>query len=53
VDISESTLRELLAVEPEAWRKEAAAMREYLKEFGSRAPAEMISEIEGIEKRLG
>ncbi len=44
---------ELLAVQPAAWRKEAAEMREYLKEFGARAPAEMSAELDEIEKRLG
>jgi len=43
----------LLAVHPAAWRKEAADMREYLKEFGARSPAEMSAEIAAIEKRLG
>jgi GTP-dependent phosphoenolpyruvate carboxykinase len=46
-------MQELLAVQPASWRKEAAEMREYLKEFGARAPAEMSAELEGIEKRLG
>jgi phosphoenolpyruvate carboxykinase (GTP) len=52
-NVSEATMRELLAVTPEAWRKEAAEMREYLREFGERAPAEMSAELDGIEKRLG
>ena len=46
-------MQELLAVQPAAWRKEAAEMREYLKEFGARAPAEMSAELDEIEKRLG
>jgi phosphoenolpyruvate carboxykinase (GTP) len=53
VDVSEATMRELLRVVPDAWLKETAEMREYLKEFGSRAPAEMSAELDGIEKRLG
>jgi phosphoenolpyruvate carboxykinase (GTP) len=52
-DVSEATMQELLAVTPAAWRKETAEMREYLKEFGARAPAEMSAELDGIEKRLG
>ena len=52
-DVSEATMQELLAVTPDAWRKEAAEMREYLKEFGARAPAEMSAELGEIEKRLG
>ena len=45
-------MRELRAVTPDAWRKEVADMREYLKEFGAHAPAEMSAELAEIEKRL-
>jgi GTP-dependent phosphoenolpyruvate carboxykinase len=51
--VNESTMTELLAVAPDAWRKETAEMREYLKEFGARAPAEMLAELDAIEKKLG
>jgi phosphoenolpyruvate carboxykinase (GTP) len=53
VQVSDATMRELLAVQPAAWRKEIADMREYLKEFGARSPAEMSAELDEIEKRLG
>ena len=53
VDVSDATMKELLAVQPDAWKREVAEMREYLKEFGARAPAEMAAELDGIEKRLG
>jgi phosphoenolpyruvate carboxykinase (GTP) len=52
VNVDASTVQELLAVQPAHWRKEAADMREYLKEFGDRSPAEMAAEIDEIEKRL-
>jgi phosphoenolpyruvate carboxykinase (GTP) len=52
-NVSEDTMRELLAVTRDAWRKEVAEMREYLKEFGTHAPAEMSAELAEIEKRLG
>ena len=52
-NVSEGTMRELLAVAPDAWRKEVAEMREYLKEFGTHAPAEMSAELSEVEKRLG
>jgi phosphoenolpyruvate carboxykinase (GTP) len=52
-DVSEATMQELLTVAPDAWRKEVQEMREYLKEFGDRAPPEMTAELDGIEKRLG
>ena len=50
--VGEATMRELLAVQRDAWRKEIADMREYLKEFGARAPAQMTAELDGIEHRL-
>ncbi len=50
--VSNATIRELLTVTPDAWRKEAAEMREYLGEFGDRAPAEMLAELAEIERRL-
>jgi phosphoenolpyruvate carboxykinase (GTP) len=53
IDVSESTILELLAVQPAAWRKETAEMREYLKEFGARLPTEMAGELDEIERRLG
>jgi phosphoenolpyruvate carboxykinase (GTP) len=52
VDVAAATLDELLAVQPDAWRKEVAEMREYLREFGDRAPAEMTDELDRIERRL-
>jgi phosphoenolpyruvate carboxykinase (GTP) len=52
VDVSAATMNELLAVHPGAWRNEVAEMREYLREFGDRAPAEMYAELDGIERRL-
>jgi phosphoenolpyruvate carboxykinase (GTP) len=52
-NVSEGTMRELLAVTPDAWRKEAAEMRDYLKEFGTHAPEEMSAELAEIERRLG
>ena len=51
-DVSEATMQELLTVSPVAWRKEVAEMREYLKDFGDRAPAEMSAELDKLEQRL-
>jgi phosphoenolpyruvate carboxykinase (GTP) len=53
IDVSESTIVDLLAVQPADWRKETAEMREYLKEFGTRLPTEMAGELDEIERRLG
>src|SRR6185436_7025334 len=51
--VTDATMRELLSVHLAAWRKETAEMREYLKEYGARSPAEMSAELDEIEKRLG
>jgi GTP-dependent phosphoenolpyruvate carboxykinase len=40
-------------VPSEAWRKEVRDMRDYLKEFGDRAPPEMFAELDETERRLG
>jgi phosphoenolpyruvate carboxykinase (GTP) len=52
-NVGQATMKELLAVQREAWLTEVANMREYLKEFGARAPAEMSAELDEIERRLG
>jgi phosphoenolpyruvate carboxykinase (GTP) len=52
-NVGDATMKELLAVQRDAWRKEAADMRGYLEEFGARAPAEMSAELDEIERRLG
>ncbi len=50
--IDRDTIRELLTVDPEQWRKEMSDMRKYLGEFGERVPAEMYAEIDGVLNRL-
>jgi phosphoenolpyruvate carboxykinase (GTP) len=51
-NVSNSTMKELLAVQPDAWRREAEEMRAYLKEFRDRTPPEMVAELAAIEKQL-
>jgi phosphoenolpyruvate carboxykinase (GTP) len=46
-------LEELLAVNPELWRKEFAAVGAYLAEFGSRLPAALRAEQAAALARLG
>jgi phosphoenolpyruvate carboxykinase (GTP) len=50
--IDRDTVRDLLTVDPEQWRREMADMRAYLGEFGSRVPAEMYAEIDRVAERL-
>ncbi len=52
LDISADALRALLSVDPVSWKKEAADMRAYLGQYGSRVPAQMREELQGLEARL-
>jgi phosphoenolpyruvate carboxykinase (GTP) len=52
LDIAPAVLEELLSVKADAWRKEVADIRGYLGEFGSRTPAAMYAELDGVEERL-
>jgi len=52
LDISEKDIASLLAVDKEAWKKEAAEMRNYLKQFGDRVPKGITHELDSLEKRL-
>ncbi len=52
LDIAPAVLEELLSVKQDAWRKEVADIRTYLGEYGTRTPAAMYAELDGVEKRL-
>ena len=53
LDVSPSTLEQLLAVDPEQWRKEMASIGEYFGEFGERLPAELKDEHQKVVRALG
>jgi phosphoenolpyruvate carboxykinase (GTP) len=53
LDVSKSTLEQLLAVDPEQWRKEMASIGEYFGEFGERLPAELKDEHQKVVRALG
>ena len=53
LDVSTSTLEQLLAVDPEQWRKEMASIGEYFGEFGERLPAELKTEHQKVVRALG
>jgi phosphoenolpyruvate carboxykinase (GTP) len=53
LDVSTSTLEQLLAVDPEQWRKEMASIGEYFGEFGDRLPAELAAEHQKVVRALG
>ena len=52
LDIDEATIRELLAVDPAAWRQEADEIGKYLEGYGSRLPAALRDEVSRLKSRL-
>jgi phosphoenolpyruvate carboxykinase (GTP) len=53
LNISHEALEALTAVPNAAWREEAANLREYLRGFGMRLPAALLTELDELERRLG
>jgi len=53
LEIDRSALNELLTVDHDAWRAEAADMDRYLDEFGTRTPAALRAQVAALRQRLG
>ena len=53
LNVTADAIKALLSVDPTLWKKEAADIRAYLQKYGSRVPAEMLQELQGLETRLG
>jgi phosphoenolpyruvate carboxykinase (GTP) len=53
LDIPEADLAELLSVDREIWREEAALVPAHLKTFGDHTPKELWEEYEALVERLG
>ncbi|HVY64792.1 MAG TPA: phosphoenolpyruvate carboxykinase (GTP) [Gammaproteobacteria bacterium] len=53
LDVSSSTLEQLLAVDPEQWRAEMKSIGEYFAEFGTRLPSELSAEHQKVVRALG
>jgi len=53
LNIGAADMKELLNVNQDEWKDELASIREHYAKFGDRLPAELIKELEGLEKRLG
>jgi phosphoenolpyruvate carboxykinase (GTP) len=53
VDVDERTMRELLTVSTDDWRKEAENIGEFFAKFGDRLPAEMARRREALARRVG
>ena len=53
LNVGADALKALLSVEPGLWKKEAADLRAYFEQFGSRMPGELLEELKALESRLG
>ena len=52
LDIAPETIRELLVVDPEAWRTEMDEVGEYLGSYDERTPHDLMAELADVVKRL-
>lgn len=50
--VSDSDMKELLAVDKAGWQKEIVLIKEHYVKFGSRLPQELKDELAELEKRL-
>ena len=50
--VDEETLKCLLNVDTETWKKEAEGIKEFYKKFGDRLPKELEEELSALESRL-
>ena len=51
-DVSEETLKEILTVDKETWKKEAEGIEEFYKQFGDRLPKELSEELATLKANL-
>lgn len=50
--VDKETLKGLLNVDTETWKKEAEGIKEFYKKFGDKLPKELEDELEALESRL-
>lgn len=50
--VDEETLKGLLNVDTETWKKEAEGIKEFYKKFGDKLPKELSEELASLESRL-
>ena len=53
LDISETALKELLAMDKDGWLNEVDGLSKYYDEFGDRLPAELRKQLAALKERLG
>ena len=51
-NIEDEAVQGILAVDRELWRKEAAQIEEYYKQFGDKLPKELAAELEKLKENL-
>ena len=52
LELSLDTLKGILAVDSEEWKKEADGITEFYKKFGDKLPAELRSQLDSLKARL-
>jgi phosphoenolpyruvate carboxykinase (GTP) len=52
IDFDQSTLDELLEIDPDAWTKEVESIRDFFGEFGERMPGQLFEELAKLEARV-
>ena len=50
--MTEETLKDLLTVDRDLWRQEAAGIREFYAKFGEKLPKELQKELDTLEAKL-
>ena len=53
LDLAPGVLEQLLSVQADEWRAEAADIAQYLEEYGSRTPAALREQVQALRARLG
>jgi len=53
LNVAAADVQELLRVDQAAWRSEVGEFRKYLAQYGSRLPAKLTEQLDGVERRLG
>ena len=53
LDVPGENMKEILAVDTDAWKAEIPSLEKHFAQFGDRLPARMKAQLEGLAKRLG
>jgi phosphoenolpyruvate carboxykinase (GTP) len=53
LDVRDEAVAQLLEVEPDDWKRQLPQMKQHYARLGERLPAELCSQLEQLERRLG